>query len=40
MVNPIHSGSFSPFKIEVMDGESSIILEKIEFLANITILPR
>ncbi len=39
MVNPLYSGTFSGFKIEVMDGDSPIILEKVEFLGNIIILP-
>lgn len=42
MVNPDFKGDFDGFKIEIMDGDSSIILEKIEYPAfsdSITILP-
>lgn len=42
MVNPNFEGDFSGFKIEIMDGDSSIILEKVEYPAfsdTITILP-
>lgn len=42
MVNPDFKGAFDGFKIEIMDGDSSIILEKIEyptFSDSITILP-
>ena len=39
MVNPNFSGDFKGFKIEIMDGDSSIILEKIEFLGTVTVLP-
>ncbi len=39
MVNPKYSGTFIGFKIEIMDGDSSIILEKIDFPGNIVINP-
>ena len=39
MVNPNFSGDFEGFKIEIMNGDSSIILEKIEFTGTLTILP-
>jgi hypothetical protein len=29
MVNPNYSGDFEGFKIEIMDGNSSIILEEV-----------
>lgn len=31
MVNPDFSGDFNGFKIEIMDGDSSVILEKVEY---------
>ena len=42
MVNPDFSGNFEGFKIEIMDGDSSVILEKIDhpaFSDVINILP-
>lgn len=37
MVNPGYSGTFNGFKIEIMDSDSSIVLEKIEFNGGIVI---
>lgn len=31
MVNPNFSGDFNGFKIEIMNGDSSVILEKVEY---------
>jgi len=39
IVNPNFSGDFEGFKIEIMDGDSSVILEKIEFPGTVTVLP-
>lgn len=37
MVNPGYSGTFSGFTIEVMDGDTSIVKERIVFNGNILI---
>lgn len=39
MVNPDYSGILQGFLIEVMDSDTSIIKEKIEFAGNVQILP-
>lgn len=39
MVNPNYSGVFSEFSIEIMDGDSSVIKEKIDFIKAITVDP-
>ncbi len=39
MVNPSYSGTFQGFTVEILDGDSSIILEKKDFLGNILIYP-
>lgn len=39
MINPSFAGTFEGFKIEIMDGDSSIVLEQIEFSGALTIQP-
>ena len=39
MVNPHFSGIFEGFKIELMEGDSSIIRESISFSGNVEIYP-
>jgi len=39
MVNPDYSGILQGFLIEVMDSDTSIILEKVLFPGNVQILP-
>lgn len=39
MVNPHYSGVFEEFRIELMDGDSSVVKEKIDFIKAITVDP-
>lgn len=39
MVNPTYSGEFSGFKIEIMDSDSSVILEEFEISDGVKIEP-
>ncbi len=39
MVNPNYSGSFSGFKVEVMQGNSVVISEKATFVGSLSIQP-
>ena len=39
MINPDFSGFLNGFTIEVLDGDSSIVLEKVDFPGNVEILP-
>lgn len=39
MVNPNISGTFSGFMIEILNGDSSIVLEKYSFAGNVLISP-
>ena len=38
-MNPLYSGILTGFKIEILDGTSSRILEKIYFNGNVLITP-
>lgn len=39
MLNPSYSGTFSGFKIEIMQSDSSVILEKYEIVDGVEIDP-
>ncbi len=39
MVNPAFSGIFSGFEIEILEGDSTIVLEKAVFQGNVEIFP-
>lgn len=39
MVNPSYSGLFKGFTVEILDGDSSIVLEKIDFSGDVYIYP-
>ena len=37
MVNPSYAGTYTQFRVELLEGETSVVLERSEFTQNIVI---